>query len=67
MKCLPLAGLSILLLLFVGAGFVASDPGPEVVAARAAPGYVPDYVQETHLGYYAEHLARLALEDMNCR
>ena len=62
-KCVPVTGLSFLLLLFVGAGFVASDPGPRAVEAR--PALI--YVQDTHLGYYEEHLARMALEDANCR
>jgi hypothetical protein len=63
MECLPLTGLSILLLLVVGAGFVAGDPGAQ--RAELEPALV--YVQESHVGYYEEHLARLALQETACR
>jgi hypothetical protein len=67
MKSLSVAALAILLLLFVGARFVASDPGPQATAAESALVYAQGHVQEAHVGYYEEHLARLALEEMNCR
>ena len=66
-KGLPVTGVAILLLLFVGAGFVASDPGPQAATAEPALSFVQGPVQEAHVGYYEEHLAKLALEGMDCR
>src|SRR5262245_35811859 len=60
-KHLPLAVLALLLVLPVGVRLVASQPG----TAEARPA--PSPVEEAHIAYYEEHLARLALDGAICR
>ena len=54
---------SVLVLLFLGVGFVSSNPALNAKEIRAGARQV----QEAHAAYYQEHLARLQLDRFNCR
>jgi hypothetical protein len=63
MKRLPVTGFCVLLLLFLGAGFVSSEPALTAVESQGAENQVLD----EHVGYYREHLASLLEGGANCR
>ena len=63
MKNLVGTGFLVLPFLFIGAGFVSSQPVPvsRMVEVRGAA------LQELHFQLYEEHLARLEAGGRNCR